>query len=159
MKEIKLTQDKVALVDDEDFEELNKYKWHASRAKLGVDKFRPRRNDGIYMSRYIMKAKKEELVDHKNRDDLDCQRHNMRICTKSQNMANQVAHKHTSKYKGVTPANKNKYTWNKWVANIRKDNKPIYLGSYYTEKEAALAYNKKAKELFGEFAVLNIVED
>lgn len=59
----------------------------------------------------------------------------------------------TSKYKGVT--------WdkgrNKWQSRIKKDGKSIYIGRYVSEEEAGRAYNKKAIELFGEFAKLNIL--
>jgi IMP cyclohydrolase len=46
---------------------------------------------------------------------------------------------------------------NKWQARIKKDHKSYYLGVYVEEKDAAIAYNKKATELYGEKANLNII--
>ena len=58
---------------------------------------------------------------------------------------------YSSKYKGVC--------WdksrNKWLANTQFNRKSIFIGYYDIEEDAALAYNKKATELFGEFACLN----
>ena len=61
--------------------------------------------------------------------------------------------KHTSRYKGVHLSN------NKAVAKMWKDGKDVYLGSFDTEIEAAKAYNEKAKELFGDKAILNDIPE
>lgn len=86
----------------------------------------------------------------------DNRRSNLRFCLLKENVAyraktNRVT---ASKFKGVSWIKKNK----RWCARIGHDNKRIQIGCYASQEEAALAYNEKAKELFGEFALLNIVE-
>jgi hypothetical protein len=90
------------------------------------------------------------LVDHKNHDTLDNRRCNLRICTRSQNQANALK-RPNSRFKGLKRAGK------KWKAEIQCDKRTYSLGTFDNEIQAALAYNKKAMELFGEFACLNKV--
>lgn len=103
------------------------------------------------------------LVDHINGDKLDNRRSNLRLATRSQNEMNKLkrrTHKGrpaTSKYKGVC-LNTGKRK-KKWRAFLTIDGKRVQLGAYYSEREAALAYNAKAKEVYGEFALLNEVEN
>ena len=153
MKEIILTRGKLALVDDEDYYKLIIYKWTALKAKNG--RWYATRFDGLaytYMHAEIMKTKYGEDVDHRNHDGLDNQRHNMRVCTRSQNHANRrKLTPASSKFKGVCY---HKAT-NRWRAYIKKDYVQRYLGIYNTETDAALAYNEAAIKLFGEFALIN----
>jgi hypothetical protein len=80
---------------------------------------------------------------------------NCRWVTKTQNSYNRGADKgSSSKYKGVTCRARG----NKWEANVVKDGKLYYLGTFVCEREAALAYNKKAVLLFGEFAYMNVIK-
>lgn len=163
MKQIKLTQGKFALVDDSDYEKLDKYKWYALRNCRGV--FRAVRGfccsetkkiRSIYMHRQIMSALKGMDVDHINHNTLDNQKHNLRICTRSQNMKNGLSHKDSSsQFKGVFWHSKAQ----KWEATIWENKKHFYLGCFDNEIEAAKAYDRKAKELFGEFANLNFKEN
>lgn len=102
----------------------------------------------------------EKLVDHKDHNGLNNQKSNLRVCTKSENMANRYSVKgSSSSFLGVSMyVDKRNIKKNiKWVANIRKNNKTTFLGYFQSEIEAAKAYNKKAKELHGEFARLNII--
>jgi len=140
---------KFALVDDEDFEKLNQYKWHVY--KIGYIYARVSKKY-TYMHRLIMDARKGMEVDHINHDKLDNQKSNLRICTRQQNEHNQKPQKNgSSQYKGVC-FHKSR---NKWQAMIRFNGIKQYIGCYPTEAEAAHAYNLKATELFGEFAFLN----
>jgi len=107
------------------------------------------------LHRFIMKVKKGEFVDHIDGNGLNNCKSNLRFCTLSENQANKSSPKGTSKYKGISFIKKTK----KWRADIRKNYKQIYLGTFETETDAALAYNAKAKELFGEFAYLNQIKD
>ena len=155
MKEIQLSQGKVALVDDEEFESLNQYKWHAQKNR---NIFYAVRNKGVagkraiqYMHVVIMGRKG---VDHIDRNGLNNQRNNLRFCTQSENCMNRSKGENcTSIYKGVCFHKQHK----KWITKIHINGQDIHLGLFNTEVEAAKAYNAKAIELFLEFANLNII--
>lgn len=164
-KKIPLTQDKFAIVDDEDFERLNQYKWCAKKTwrKKYKDYFYAVRTVKIkgrklmvFMHREILGLSygNKKLSDHKNHNGLDNRKINLRVCSKTQNGQNQRTQerKKTSKYKGVCWYKRCK----KWIAKIKYLGNTIYLGLFESEEEAALTYDKKAKELFGEFALLNL---
>lgn len=102
------------------------------------------------MHRLIMGAKPGQIVDHKNRNSLDNRRENLRFCTVSQNTANSRRHQDSRyPYRGVS------LRYGKWQAYIRKNGNYHSLGAYIDIEDAARAYDRKALELFGEFAVLN----
>lgn len=157
MKEIKLTLGKVALVDDEDYEYLSQWKWYAhkqTRSGFRAVRINKATRKIVIMARVIMGIGDGPLiVDHIDRDGLNNQRNNLRVCTKHQNNFNKsVARNSTSKYLGVSLDQ-----WGKWRATITLNYKQYSLGRYENEIDAAKAYNEKAKELFGEFANLNEV--
>lgn len=156
MKEIKLSQGKAALVDDEDFEYLNQWQWYAHNHK---HTFYARRHqlkiEGdkkiIYLHRFIMNATDKSEIDHIDHNGLNCQKSNLRFCTRSKNQMNRsLSPNHSSKYKGVTWFKRD----NKWRAYI-KIGRQIHLGYFDNEIDAAKEYDKKAIELFGEFANIN----
>lgn len=154
-KLIPLTKGEFAIVDEIDFDELNKKKWHLSyngKVKYAARAFQ--KKDGKWslecMHRVIMNPEKEEMVDHKNRNGLDNRRENLRVATRSENAANRKLGK-GRKYLGISWNKKHK----KWIANITKLKQRYYLGFFDTEEDAAMAYDIKAKELHGEFANLN----
>jgi hypothetical protein len=95
-------------------------------------------------------------VDHKDGNGLNNQRSNLRCCTTSQNNRNSKIYRtNTSGFRGVVWSKK----MNRWVAQIRVGGKSFYLGSYCTKNEAARVYDAKAKEVAGEFARLNCLEE
>ena len=115
----------------------------------------------IMMHKFIMNAPKGMCVDHINHDGLDNRRENLRICTYSQNSQNKRRRVDSkSGYKGVHQISEKYKLKKRFMAYLRpKGQKRIRLGHYLTAEEAAKAYDKKAKELFGEFAELNFPED
>jgi hypothetical protein len=160
VKYIELTQNQIAIVDADLFEDLNKYKWYADRDCNTFYARRTYRNkDGKIcrdrMHRVILGIDDPKLlVDHINGNGLDNRRSNLRIVNQTQNRYNRGANKNTtSKFKGVH--------WdksrNKWRAKLQLNGKCIHIGYYDDEKEAAVEYNKMAIRRFGEFARLNVI--
>lgn len=159
-RKIKLTQGKFALIDDCDYELVRPFKWHAKKERTrfyaSSSIWNGKRHRNIRMHRLLLGESCLGLdVDHKNHDTLDNRRSNLRVCTRSQNIMNTRKRPNkTSKYLGVSKCNK----VDRWRSTISKDGKNYHLGNFKSELDAAVAYNKKAKELFGEFAVLNLLE-
>lgn len=157
MKRIPLTQGKFTIVDDSDYKWLSKYKWHARKCGIKYYAARKKCVNGkwhtIYMHREIMNALPNVETDHINCNSLNNTRSNLRICTSQQNKWNtsKQKRKKLSKYKGVSYSK----CLGKWNAYIQINSKQIHLGYYGDEDNAGKAYNKKAVELFGEFANLN----
>lgn len=169
MKTIKATQGYEALVDDEDFELVSKYKWYPgfSGKNVYLQTFMweptgirgvPGRNRSVMLHRLIVGAQKGQVVDHVNHNTLDNRKDNLRVCSQRKNNANRVKNfkKTSSIYKGVG--------WHKatsrWRAYINLESKKHKsLGYFQTEREAAMAYNKVAAEVFGQFALLNDVRE
>jgi len=148
---IPLTKGKVAIVDAEDYAWLSQYKWHASKKGYNWYACRNYNRSIVCMHRVIMNAPKGMLVDHIDHNGLNNRRSNLRLCTSSQNHQNRERTRGTSNYKGVYREKR----YRKWCASVYFEGRNHYLGSFSNEVEAARAYDKKAAELFGEFAYLN----
>ncbi len=150
MKEIFLTQGQVALVDDKDFEELNRHKWCAHKScRIFYAQRMSSRVDGkrytIHMHHEIIgKPPKGFETDHENGRGLDNQRHNLRHVTSRQNGQN-LHCKKTSQYPGVYWYKRDK----KWAAKIMINGKTKHLGLFADELEAFKTY-KQAVESLGE---------
>lgn len=155
MKAIELTQGYFTLVDIEDYEYLSKFSWRIQKNRkhvyartsiwLGNGK-----SKCVFMHRLILNAAKNDIVDHKNGNSLDNRRRNLRICSSYENNCNAF---HPSKipYKGVYF----KVSINKYIAQIQAEGKKRHIGVFLNAKEAAIAYDKEAMKLHGEFARLN----
>lgn len=161
MKRIPLTQGKFALVDDEDFEWFSRWRWHTQKSRRTFYATRNQltqkgKQKTIYMHRVILRLPKDVQADHINGRGLDNRKQNLRIATVAQNHFNQQSPRLgcVSKFKGVVWDKRSQ----KWMARIRFNYKRYYLGLFDKEVRAAKAYNKAARELFGEFAALNIFE-
>lgn len=159
MKEIKLTQNQIAIVDDEEFDKTEQFHWWAGKTNntyyaLRVETKSGKRNV-VLMHRFILGLKNNDkrFVDHINHNTLDNRLSNLRICTNSENQRNTFKRKGnaTSKYKGVEWLTTQKC----WRARFQHNKKRVHVGHFNHELDAALAYNQKVKSLNGEFAVLN----
>lgn len=151
MKKIQLSQNKKSIIDDEDYERLNQWKWSFHNGGYGVRTTWPD-NKAVLLHRIVMNCPDNMEVDHINGNKLDNRKENLRVCTARENRLNRKKSKNkTSKYKGVH--------WNKdnskWRAKITVNDKSISLGCFITELEAAEAYNKSALTYFGKYAKLN----
>ena len=165
MKKIKLSKSQFALVDDEDYDELIKYKWCASYCNNTKSFYAMRTGRvsdldacgaTIRMHRVIMNAPKGMQVDHIDHNTLDNQKINLRICTASQNAMNKGPSKsNKSGYKGVGWDKK----YNKWEAQIMINGKHKRLGSFTCKHEAARVYNLASLKYHGEFAYINEIKE
>ena len=139
-----------ALVDDTKFDELSKYHWFLSWNGYAVSSvYVDRKETRIRMHKIV---KDGRFIDHIDGNKLNNQLSNLRICSKSTNGMN----------RGKTTLNKSGYKgvqWNKncqkWRAMIRINSKSHHIGVFDEIRDAVIAYNNKAKELFGEFAFIN----
>lgn len=157
VEEIPLTQGKAAIVDAVDFEWLSQWKWCAYRdGKTWYARRSGRSQDGkritVSMHREILDAHPGVEVDHRNADGLDNRRVNLRLATKAENGRNRLTPiNNTSGYKGVYWHERHR----KWYAQITVEKKRAHLGHFDSAEDAARAYDKVAKEVYGDFANTN----
>ena len=143
-------------VDAEDFERVMEHDWNLSYITGYYYVSTRIKNKTIYLSRYLMGVinnGKNTVVDHINHDTLDNRKANLRVCDRWENLRNcgpDNKETKTSQYKGVS--------WDKFNRRWRAQlfhKRPVSLGRFIYEKDAAVAYDKAAKKHFGEFAYLN----
>lgn len=154
MPQIELTQGKFAIVDDEDFEWLNQWRWQVDTDGYAVRHVLARegkKGSKIRMHRAINKTPTGLLTDHINGNRLDNRKENLRNCTTRENTWNSKSHNNTSGYKGVTWDKRG----NKWKGHIRINNLSLHLGYFTDVTEAAKVYDSYAIKYFGEYAKLN----
>lgn len=154
MKELILTKNKTAIVDDDDYEYLNQWKWTSHSKGYAY------RNSGrdifgntaaVFLHRFITDCPKNMIVDHINQNKLDNRRQNLRICTQAQNARNKPKRiDNKSGYKGVVLHQKGLYR-----ATCSNKNKQIHFGYFKDPHHAALAYDLWVTYLFGEYAKTN----
>lgn len=144
MKEIILTKNKIALVDDEDYEFLSQWKWHVKYSASGNKYYAGRCDKNhrvIYMHRVLKKTKSSMVCDHINGDTLDNRRDNLRNCSYRQNSQNRTR-------KGVHFETSRK----KWVAQTRdQEGKKVFMGRADTMQEAVEIYNNNIYKYQGEY--------
>ena len=134
MVEISLKSGEVALVDSKDFPALCVFSWYYT------DGYASTKIQGqtIYMHRLIMNPLSNMSVDHIDRNGLNNQRANLRICSHSENHQNKGSNKNSSSsYRNVYP---NRH---RWRAQIKINGRKINGGTFDTEEQA----NQAAIEL------------
>jgi len=137
-----------ALIDLKDFNKCRGIKWH-----LGAQGYAQNIRAGVKLQHVVWGEK--VLLDHINRDRLDCRKDNLRPCSMTENNRNQgLSSSNSSGYIGVAWHKQTR----KWRAYIKTNGKQEYLGLFAGLVEAAHARDRRASELFGEFAVLNFDE-
>jgi len=136
MKKIILTNKQIVLIDDKDYEVISKHNWYLSNGGYAISSMKAK---NVRMHRFILNAPVGEIIDHINGNKLDNRRKNLRICTPKENIWNRhsknIGIRHHKYYKGRV-----------WEAKIGLNYKTIYLGSFYTKKEAQKAYSIAKKQ-------------
>lgn len=142
MKEIPLTRGKVALVDDEDYSELSKYRWCALKQgntyyAVRASPCDPATHKSTLIKMHVVIAGTPHGMDtdHVSGNGLDNRRENLRVVTHRENCQNRHEVK-TSKYPGV---NWDKHA-RKWRARIQVNGKQHSIGYYDDEEAAARRY-------------------
>lgn len=153
--EIRLTQGKIAIIDDEDWPLVAPYKWHAKLDRSTGRFYAYNKSHRLIMHRVIIGAEKGQIVDHIDRDGLNNRRANLRFSDKYRNQMNRGKKKDSlSRYKGVS--------WNvrrqKWIVRFNWLGKDNYVGAFRDERIAAQAYNEAILPLAGEHARLNQID-
>jgi hypothetical protein len=145
VKEIKLTQGKIALVDDEDFKNINSYRWAAHKHSLTFYAVRHPKGSREKLTRMhndVLGHKSGFEIDHIDGDGLNNQRSNLRFVTRRQNLQN-LHIKKSSIYPGVSWSKKRKL----WTSQIWINGKAKRLGAFTNETEAFSAYCNALKEI------------
>ncbi len=149
----------VAFIDDEDYDLVSRRKWYPFTPTCNpwlvyarASKTKDYQTTYIYMHNLIMGRVQ---IDHKDGNGLNNVRTNLREATHAQNLANSTSRRGSSRFKGVSWYKRR----GKWVAYVNCTGEHYHLGYFDDEVEAARAYDEKAKELFGEFARLNLEVD
>jgi hypothetical protein len=156
-REIQLTKGKAAIVDEEDYERLSEWKWHATTSGNYAARSKwdssIKNNRRVLMHREVLNYFGDLDVDHINMNPLDNRKENLRIIEHQKNCFNRPQLGGSSRFKGVY-----KTKTGRWRAEITINYKRMNLGTYDTQEEAAKAYNVTAVSLVGEFAYLNPVD-
>lgn len=142
-------------VDNEDYKYLAIHKWSVDFVNEGFRVYTRINKEKVFLSRLFTKCPKGLVVDHINGDGLDNTRKNLRVCSVKENNFNVGKPKNkycTSKYIGVSYDSR--YV-KPWKATISVLNKTLLIGTFKTEKLAAIARDKIAKQYRGSFARLN----
>lgn len=158
-REIRLSRGLVAVVDEKDFASLSACRWMAMPRDQTGAKYYASRAAGrktIYMHRHILGAAVGQEVDHIDGDGLNNCRSNLRLCDHRLNCVNRRGYNPLSGFRGVyaTPLA------TRWVAKISDGHRKLtHLGTFSSKEEAAVAYDRAASSLYGQFAVLNFPDE
>ena len=151
MKRIELTQGQYAIVDDEDYEALMKYKWHAKFNKCngGYYAVRSIKPSKEFIHRVVMNCPADMIVDHINHNSLDNRKSNLRIVTKSQNQMNR--RKMVSNTSGVIGVRWHKRDM-RWRASITALGRDMELGSFKSIEDATQCRRNAELKYYGKYS-------
>ena len=163
MKKILLANGGYAIVDNEDYPYLSRFRWIFNGGVFATLLREKMRYVLVPMGYFLLKPQwhRNVVISHKNNNILDFRKSNLMWIGDSKKMQRgkkrrtHFGKQCTSKYKGVS---KREGRSHPWTAQINQDKKCFWLGAFEKEKEAAIVYNEKAKELYGEFAYQNIIK-
>jgi transcription initiation factor TFIIIB Brf1 subunit/transcription initiation factor TFIIB len=147
------------IIDLDDVDLVAEYRWFSKLDGRGIPYCYSHYTGDkkIMLHRFIMGLVPDDgkICDHINRDTKDNRKANLRICSRAENNRNAKKNVRgvTSKYKGVTRRPSGRFG-----VYINFNKKAMCLGTYDTEQEAAMVYNKSALQLYGEYANLNVIE-
>ena len=159
MKKVPVSKEYFAFVDDEDYDHVIQFKWH--RVRGGRNNYASTSIAGkkVSMHRMIMQAAKGIMIDHADGDGLNNRKANLRPASYAQNFQNTGPRKtrgRTSRFKGVWRIKQScQRCWRSGITAYRRYRN---IGSFWTEEEAARAYDAQAWRLHGEFARPNFPE-
>lgn len=160
VRRIWLNNGMCAVVDEDDWYRLQEYKnlWQAQQNQGGVwyatrkvtdpqsgERFKQ------YLHRVVMNAPPGVLVDHIDGDGLNCRKINLR-CTTTHHNTHNYAHPTGNPFRGITRRR------GKWIAQITENRRKVFIGSYTLPQDAARAYDREARRIYGEHARLNFPE-
>ena len=154
MKYLKLSNSSsLVKLDDEDYDRLPGYLWSLGKGNIYNSRF------NLILCRFILGITDISLQpDHIDRDIFNCQKENLRVCTKQQNCFNrgkgEYLKKPSSKYKGIYWMKNRKC----WAVRIYVNGQRLSLKTYKSEIKAAEAYNEAVKKYYGEFGYLNKID-
>lgn len=147
---LRLSRDYEALIDEADLPLLQGRRFYAHQSRCGVYA----RNRALgFLHQLVCQAKPGLVVDHLNRNTLDCRRDNLRVAGFSHNMQNRDMPASACGFRGVSCDR------GRWRARIQLDGGERSLGSYPTPEEAARAYDAAALTIYGPFAWTNFKRD
>lgn len=139
------------LVDEADAHLVEGRDWFVHHAESGI-RYAVSKRERLH--RLIVSPASGQFVDHANGNGLDNRRENLRVCTHSQNMQNRKpSSARTSRFKGVTVLSRN--CRKPYQVRIKAHGECVHIGSFLTEKAAALAYDRAARIFHGKFAKTN----
>lgn len=156
---LNLTRGMVALIDAVDLPRVLTRGWCVQALPGGrfyVKGWNRERRQIEYLHRFLLNAPAGQHIDHQNGNGLDNRRVNLRFATPSQNCANQHVRRtrtKSSRFKGVSW----RAYYQRWCAEVHCEGRR-YTRSFLNEEDAARWYNATAREVFGEFALLNAVD-
>jgi hypothetical protein len=155
--QLELRTNVFCIIDEQDFAMLEPYKWYCYKSSSGALYAMSTIKGKVQrMHRFLlgMATNNHLQVDHLNHNTLDNRRCNLRVVSRAQNLQHRRGPQNfSSAYKGVG--------WHPcrrlWRVRIYDKGKRVEVGHFRDEVEAALAYDRKALEVYGEFAHLNFL--